>query len=248
MTRLLLTICLFFCSIALMAENQIGIIKSTGDFTFVRNGQGEEFKVIDTLFNGDFFNFDNMEKSEWVKVTSWQGKQIEGFINKSAFQVVENLDKKQQKEIILDVLSQFYILANKLNLSIKSNDSKNLEVDSNELKYFSESKYETILEFIPKFFCSTNDTDIIPILLSGMWANKGSASETPAFSIGECFICNPNLIIQQVIKIENEEEKLLICDNIEWGILNHFKVGEDEKSENKEYNKLMKLLEEARKK
>ncbi len=248
MSRFLLSVLVFFCSCALFAENNIGIIQCSGDFTFVRNGQGNDFPIVDTLHNGDFLYINNYNKSEWVKVSTWQGKQIEGFINKNSCKLIENLDKQQQKDIILNILNQNILLANKLNHAMKTNDSLDIIKLGSENADFNERKYELIIEFLPKYFCATNDTEIIGLFFANMWANKGSASETPAFSIGESYICNPNLIIEQVLKIDNKEQKLLICENIEWGILNHFKVGEEGKSDNKEFNKLMNLLEDARKK
>lgn len=70
----------------------------------------------------------------------------------------------------------------------------------------------------------------------------------PSFSIGKCFICNPDLKIEQVRNIIDAEQRESIYDHIEWGLLNHFKVEEEKKSDNKELLKLKAHLEDERKK
>ncbi|MBK6962647.1 MAG: hypothetical protein IPH20_01595 [Bacteroidales bacterium] len=44
------------------------------------------------------------------------------------------------------------------------------------------------------------------------------------------------------------EQRKLIYDNIEWGLINYYGANENEKSENKDFNRLKKLLETERKK
>jgi hypothetical protein len=80
-----------------------------------------------------------------------------------------------------------------------------------------------------------------------MWADNGSANEIPAFSIGECFICKPDMIIEQLKKIKDPEQKNLFLNHIEWGLLNHFNVEENEKSNNNEFNELKAQLDNERK-
>ena len=45
-----------------------------------------------------------------------------------------------------------------------------------------------------------------------------------------------------------KEEKKLLFDQIEWGLLNHFDVDENMKSGNKEFNKLKSRIDFERKK
>ena len=86
------------------------------------------------------------------------------------------------------------------------------------------------------------------MFFSTIWADKGSANEIPSFTIGLCYISQPETVLEQVRFITNLEQRNLIFNQIEWGLLNHFNVDEDKKSENKEFNKLKKRLDNSKKK
>jgi hypothetical protein len=248
MRNYILTILTFFCSLTLFAENKLAIINDPDGFTYVRNGQGKDFKIIDTLFTDDFFYFQFIDNSEWAKVTAWKGRQIEGFVHKSRVQEVEKLDNKKQKELIIKTLERQRILADNFQNAWKSKDSLAYRTTRRELEYYSDTKYDPILNILPKYFCSTSDVEVLQLFFATIWADKGSANEMPSFSIGDCFICNPDMVIEQLTKIKNIEQKKSIFDHIEWGLLNHFDVDENGKSDNKEFNKLKTRLDNERKK
>lgn len=248
MRNYILTILFFFCSLTLFAENKLGIINDQDGFTFVRSGQGKDFKVVDTLFTDDFFYYQFINNSEWSQVTAWKGRQIEGFIYKSRVQEVEKLDRKKQKELITKILEKHRILADNFQNAWKSKDSIAYTITVRLLEFHSDTKYEPILNILPKYFCLTKDFEILQLFFEAMWADKGSANEMPSFSIGDCFICNPDLVIEQLTKIKTIEQKTFILDSIEWGLLNNFGIEENGKTDNKEFNKLKTLLDNERKK
>ncbi len=244
----LLTILTFLCSLTLFAENRLAIIKDPDGFTYVRNRQGKDFKIIDTLFTDDFFYFQFISNSEWVKIMAWKGRKIEGFVHKSRVLEVEKLDNKKLKELIIKTLERQRILADNFQNAWKSKDSLAYRTTRRELEYYSDTKYDPILNILPKYFCSTSDFEVLKLFFATIWADKGSANEMPSFSIGECFKCNPDLVIEQLTKIENIVHRKSIFDQIEWGLLNHFDVDENGKSDNKEFNKLKAQLDNERKK
>lgn len=244
----ILTILTFFCLLTLLAENKLGIINDPDGFTNVRSGPGKDFKVVDTLFKDDFFYFHFVDSSDWAKVIAWKGRQVEGFIHKSRIQTVVNLDLKKQKELISKVLDRQRVLADNFQKAWKAQDSLAYRTIVRESEFYSDTKYDPILDILPTYFCSTNDIDILQLFFATMWADKGSANEMPSFSIGDCFTCKPNVVIMQLQKIKDIEQKQSLFDHIEWGLLNHFSVNEDKKSDNKEFNKLIALLDDERKK
>ncbi len=73
-------------------------------------------------------------------------------------------------------------------------------------------------------------------------------NEMPSLVIGECYICKPNLVLTQVNNLKSAEQRKLIYDDIEWGLINYYGADENEKSDNKDFNRLKKLLETERKK
>jgi hypothetical protein len=228
-----------------MAQNGPAIINDSDGFTNVRIGPSTDDEVIDTLFNEDFFYFTLVENSDWAKVTAWKGRQIEGFIHKSRIQEVKNLDNNSIKEMTLRVLERQRTLADNFRAAWKAKDSLAYRTTVKELEHYSETKYDPILQIIPEYFCSTNDDEIINKFFATMWADKGSANEMPSFSIGDCFICNPDLVIERINIITDNEQKKLIIGHIEWGLMNQFDVDEDGNSEDKKYNELIEKLKKA---
>lgn len=239
---------MIFCSLSLLAQNGPAIIKDSDGFTNVRSGPGTDFDVIDTLFNEDFFYFKFHNNSDWAKVTAWKGRQIEGFIHKSKIQEVKNLDNNSLKEIILKVLDRQRVLADNFRAACKSKDSLANRTTVKELENYSDTKYDPILQVIPEYFCSTNDIKIIDKFFATLWADQGSANEMPSFSIGDCFICNPDLVIERLGKVTDKEQKKLILNHIEWGLMNHFDVDEVGNSDDKEFNDLIERVNKERKK
>ncbi len=236
---------LTFCTLSLLAQNGPAVIKDSDGFTNVRSGPGKNFEVVDTLLNEDFFYFKFDKNTDWVKITAWKERQIEGFIHKSRIQELKNLDNKALKKIIIKVLDRQRTLANNFRAAWKSKDSLAYRITVRELENYNDTKYDPILQIIPNYFCSTNDPEIIDKFFATMLADKGSANEMPSFSIGDCFICNPDLIIERLDKITEKKQKKIILDNIEWGLMNHFEVDEDGNSDNKEYNELIERIKKA---
>lgn len=248
MRNYILTILTFFCTLTLFAENKLAIINDPDGFTYVRSGKGKDFKIVDTLFTEDFFYFQYIDNSEWAKVTAWKGGQIEGFVHKSRVQEFEKLESKKQKELITKILDRHRVLADNFQNAWKSKDSLAYRTTRGELEFYSDTKYDPILSILSKYFCSTSDTKVLQLFFATMWADKGSANEMPSFSIGNCLVCKPDLVIEQLQKIKDIEQKKLLFDQIEWGLLNNFSVDEHGKSDNKEFNKLKARLDNERKK
>lgn len=243
----ILTVLTLVCSLALYAENKLAIINDPDGFTFVRNGQGMDFKVIDTLLAEDFFYFHLIDNSDWAKVTAWKGRQIEGYVHKSRIQEVDKLDLSKQKDLIIKTLERHKILAENFQNAWQSRDSLAYRTTVRALEFHSDTKYDPILDILPKYFCKASDPEVLQLLFATMWADKGSANEMPSFSIGNCFMCNPDMVIQQLIQIKHLEQKELLLDQIEWEIINHFSIDENGKSENEEFNSLKRQLDNVKK-
>ena len=248
--KYILTILTFLCTLTTFAESKLAVINDPDGFTNVRSGQGKEFPVIATIDKDEFFYCDLTARGEWIKIIAmkWQDeKQVEGYIHRSRIQLVENLDHKKQKELITQILNRQKILADNFTAAWGSKDYNREQAYRTELELYGDIKYSPILEILPKYFCSTNDVEILQLFFSTMWADNGYANEMPSSAIGDCFICKTDIVIEQLTKIKNTEQKEFILDDIEWGLINHFNIDENEKSENREYNKLKMRLDNERK-
>ncbi|MBI1289566.1 MAG: hypothetical protein GC178_18545 [Flavobacteriales bacterium] len=114
------------------------------------------------------------------------------------------------------------------------------------MENYNDIKYDPILEVIPRYFCLTGDTEVIDKLIATMWADKGSANEMPSFSIGDCFICKPDMVAERLNSVSDSEEKKLILNHIEWGLMNHYEVDEDGNSDDQEFERLIEWVNKER--
>ncbi len=247
-TRLIVFIIL--CTTTSFAENKLARINDPDGYTNVRSGQGIDFPVITTLGKDDLFYCEKTD-SEWLKIIAlkWiDSKQIEGFVHRSKVQFIDYLDNKAKQELLKITLLKQTKLATDFYNALKSKDSAAYKRTVKELEEHGELKYSSIIEILPGYYCETKDSAILELFISTIIADAGSANEMPSLVIGECYICKPNLVLTQVNNLKSAEQRKLIYDDIEWGLINYYGANENEKSENKDFNRLKKLLETERKK
>jgi len=239
--RNLLFILTFFCISTAFSDNKLAKINDPDGFVNIHSGHGKNFPIIARVDTTDFILCDLETKSEWIKIVTldWiSKKQVEGFIHRSRIQLIEKLDLQKQRQIIAKVLNEEKKLALKLQTSWKQKDSVTFKKAYKENDIYDEAKYSPILDYLPQYFRITNDTTIIQLLFSAMWADENTANETPSYTIAKCYIDKPDVILYELRKLRNKKQKDFIISDIQWGLMNHFEVGEDGKSKNKLYKKL----------
>ena len=91
-------------------------------------------------------------------------------------------------------------------------------------------------------------TILLQLFFATILADHGSADESPSTAIGDCFICQTDIVARQAGMIKNKEQRQSIYSDIEWGLVNHYDVDEDGKSKDKDFNRLKKRLDNERKK
>jgi hypothetical protein len=249
MKDLVLAFSLIFCSLHLAAQKQatLAIINDPDGFTYVRSGPGKDVNVVDTLNTNEFFYFTLENDSDWAKVHAWKGSQTEGFVHKSRIQQLGNLSPSKQKQIILFTLETQLLLSINFQFAFENKDSLNYITYRKKLERFSDCNYSPVTGLLPEYFCATKDIEIVQLLLAVMWADKGSANEAPAMAIGGCFACEPDLLIEQIRTIKSPEQKEMLLDQVEFGLINLYSVDEHGKSDSKEYNRLITKLNAERK-
>jgi hypothetical protein len=231
------------------ASEKLAIINDPDGYTNIRSGQGIDFPVIATVNKDDFFYCD-MSGSAWLKVVTMQWKgdfQVKGYINRSKVQLVSELETDKQRELINHILTEQKTLAINFQKACTSHDSLAYATAVRALENYGNEKYEPILDILPSYFCKTKDVKMLALFCKTMWADGGTACETPSFVIGDCFVCQPDIVLNQLHRIKNKEERKLLLDDVEWGLLNHFDICEDCKSTNKELNSLKKKLDKEKK-
>lgn len=254
----LLLILLIFANI--QTNERLARIIDKDGYTNVRAGQGLSFDIVAKVTTDDFFYCETENENEWIKVKllKWNsGDQVTGYIHKSRIQIIEELSNDKQKQIILTVLNRQKLLADKFVESHKKYNREfqkwNNKTDSisyrkavSELEHYSESSYTPVLNLIPNVFCKTKDKGLIQTFMATIWSDKGSANESPSFAIGECFACDTNILTDQIRLLKNKEQRDLIINDIEWGLLNKFSVDENKDPTNKDFLELKRKLDLVR--
>ena len=244
----ILTILIVFCTETLFAQNKVAIINDPDGYVNVHSGPGKNFPIISKINKDEFFYCNITKAGKWVKISEMnEDKEIEGYVFRDRIRLAENLDNSQKKKLLTLILLQQQTLADNFQRAWESNDSLAYQTSRDKLERYGDLKYSPVLEIFPDYFCSIADTNILKLFFSTLWADRGTANETPSFALGDCYICKPNIVLEQLLKIENKKQKELLFDDIEWGLLNYFNVDENEKSDNEEFNKLKAQLDNERK-
>ena len=250
-------------SFSAKAQSSPALINDPDGFTYIRSGKGTHFESIGKIEKDEFFYCDSTF-TDWWKVyvlkldKQYHYNQLEGYVHKSRVQLLKDLSDTSQKSLINNTLSVFkkqveirLAFWNKYHQNKNkwktSADSIASNKESEKCQFYSDSKYDPILNIIPQYFCKTKDTLMLQLFLATMWVDNGSANESPSYAIGLCFECQPELVIGLISKFKSKSKRDFFYDDIEFGLGDALDVDENGYSSNKEYPKLKKKLDNARK-
>ena len=168
------------------------------------------------------------------------------------------MNNNDKKKLIEKIFERYKELGNELNIFVNKQNynfgngtwnSKKDSLTSQEISKrhsdYSNNYFSQILGPFSIYFCETKDIETIDLFINTLWANSGSANESPSYTFGECFICEPELIEKQLISIENANKLDIMINHIHWGLMNLFWTEEDGDNEpsSPEYLNLIKQLE-----
>ena len=256
-----LYLCIALCIFA-KAQMLPAMINDLDGITNIRSGRGVNFDVVGQINTDEFFYCDSSCNGWWsvyvLKTDKEQRlKQLEGYVHSSRVQLLKDLPDSAQKNLILTILSAFKKLNERQTALFRKYDhvSNKWKSSTDSLAYktlypkswnYSDMKYDYMLNILPYYFCRTQDTVVLQLFLATIWANSGSASEAPSYAIGECFKCQPDLVVAQISKYKSKEKRNFFYDHIEFGLGDVFYVDESGISKDKDYYRLKKKLEGGR--
>ena len=73
-------------------------------------------------------------------------------------------------------------------------DSLNNVKARRQLENYDDEKFSPLVDIYADYFCRSADTVTLQNLFAAIWANTGSANESPAWCLGKCFVCNSALM------------------------------------------------------
>ena len=213
-------------SAQIYGNQQTGLIKDEDGFVLIREGQGVESPVVDTLFENEFFRFRVSDSSNWLEV--YKLYNITGFAHKSRIRNVRNLPREQQKSILHTLFANESsrlkrVYSNPIELQDSSNwmavDKFSASLDL--LIYYNNQGFDKVLMI--EFF------DILVL-------NSASADETPAWVMGYIYLRNS----EKMFLLVKEYNNWIIDDYLDFRFAN---VTYQKENEIKGYEKMNKQIE-----
>jgi len=220
------TLSLLLCIAAglgnIYAAHSLAIVKGS-TIVNVYKGKGDSFPIVATIAKDEFFYCDSLQ-SEWVSVVvlKWsKGHQVKGYVHRTDIQLIDKLGLKQQQQIFIQVLRRQELLAGEFQVAYQRKDSAVYRKALASLEEHSDIKYSPVLGILPDYFCATKDIIVLKALFNTMLADHGSASEMPSYAVGWSFICQTELVSKALQALPQLQQKKLILDQIEFGVLNN---------------------------
>ena len=224
-------------SVAFSQDWKPARISEKDGYALLREGQGKEFAVVDSIKADEYFYCKSSDSEWWAVQHAYHGR-LSGYIHKSRICLLESLPLKEMQNVIMTVFIKQEELAKEFVKSLAKIDKKTnnwktekdsvSNIESGRIKEIhSETHYNPILDILPLYYCRTKDTSVIIQLYKTLWTDGGSANEAPAWALGYCFVCEPELTSLSLKSLPNEiKEKAK--GMIAFGLNNVCKTREEE--------------------
>ena len=189
---------LFLICIQGLGQTQLAEINDPDGYTNFRIDKGSNYDVKGKFQKGDLF-ITVPSSDDWWLVISYDNKQ--GYMNKSRISLIKNLNYKEIKRVIFMSLDTLESKRQKFE-STNWDSSKILFMDRREsLENFELNIIsQRILKLISQQFCKYSDKELLNRFLEAIIKNSNSADEGPAWTLAECYVCNPDIVIQQILR------------------------------------------------
>jgi hypothetical protein len=247
---LLFTFFLLFLSQSILADKRIARISENFGRTNIYGGQGINYYIVGSINSEDLFYCEE-SKNDWYKITAlkWteKGEQIEGYVLKDLVEFIDQLPEQSKKELLLVTFERQIEMSYK----VQRSDSLSKKTAVLAMEKYCRTKYLPVVSLFPDYFCKTRDSVALSFFMESMIADNGSTSNMTYVYLTECYLCNPEVLLQQLNVISRKNQRLLIIDNVVRGLKNVFKVQDivfekpeaQAKKNYVEFSRLVKKLE-----
>lgn len=218
-------------------QSELAMINDPDGFVNVRADKSTDSEILFQMKENSFFLCEPTT-DDWWKIDNFYTKT--GFVHKSKIQLIKDLTEKQQRDLIInsiDKLNNYKLKYDSLRLILSNDERVNL---LREFEGFEETVYTPLLPFLSGLFCKNEDVDLLDKHLNIMIVNQMSANEMPAWSLGDCYLCHPDLVIMR-INIYSGKNKDYLWNMLIYGFEN---VTWQKESEIENYNELKNRLNE----
>ena len=187
-------------------QRELAMIKDTDGYVYVRAEKDANSEILMTLKEGDFFLCEPSNE-DWWRIDTFSVPI--GYVHKSRIRMIKDLTEQQQRSLIINTinkLGEYRAEYDSLRLTL-SNDARMQLIGAFE--DFEETHYSPLLPFLSQLFCKNRDVDLLDRYLRIMIINQMSANEMPAWTLGDCYLCYPDLVIKQIKSFKHEDKEYL---------------------------------------
>ena len=184
--------------------------------------------VVDTIFQGELFFFSPTEENWWNVFKMWNS---EGYIHSSRIKNIKALTTIEKKDLI-DSIFNIEIKLSSISLY------KQTHQERENSKIFWEERFTPILEMFAEYICETKDKELFEKFKTIIYQNGGSADETPSWTLGMIFVCQPDWTIEMITTATGYS---VLKDHLKWGFMNVVPYVEDSKEYKALYDKFNKI-------
>ena len=187
-------------------QSELAMINDSDGFVNVRADKSTDSEILFTITDGAFFLCEPTTNN-WWKVDNFYTKT--GFVYKSRIRLIKDLTEKQQRDLTINSinrLNDYRVEYDSLRQILPNEERQKL---LGEFEDFEETIYTPLLPFLSRLFCKNKDIDLLEKYLKIMIINQMSANEIPAWCLGDCYLCYPDLVIKQIKNYRGKDREYL---------------------------------------
>jgi hypothetical protein len=207
-------------------QSELAIINDPDGFVYVRADSSSDSEILYKIIENDFFLCEPTTDN-WWRIDNFYS--TTGFVCKSKIRLIKDLTDLQQRDLIINAMNElndYRLIYDSLRLTLSNEERMKLLVD---FEGFEETTYTPLLPFLSGLFCRNKDIDLLDKFLNIMIVNQMSANEMPAWSLGDCYLCHPDLVIKRINKYNGKDKEYLWSmlsfgfENVTWQKENEIK-------------------------
>jgi hypothetical protein len=187
-------------------QSELAMINDPDGYVNIRADKSTDSEILFKIMEGDFF-LCKPTTDNWWKVDNFYSRS--GFAHISRIRLIRDLTEKQQHDLIINSitgLNDYRLKYDSLRLILPNEERMKL---LREFEDFEETIYTPLLPFLSGLFCKNKDTDLLDKYLKIMIINQMSANESPAWTLGDCYLCQPDLVIKRIDNYSGKDRGFL---------------------------------------
>lgn len=144
----------------------------------------------------------------------------------------------ERRDEIIKIINQTEQLNDAFLKTVGQNDFEKYQTARKNVEEYDEEYYEPILSEIEKLVCEKNDVKLLNRFLELLLKTSNSASESPSWTLGNIYLCHPELTLSSIKKFQNNP---ILVNELEFGFKN---VTYQKESQIKNYKLLNKYIQD----